>query len=208
MSRLQIYGTALSRAFRTLWLAEEAGLDYEHVPVRLDNGENRRAEYLAINPSGQIPAIRDGGEVFAESLAINLYLARKYGGGAGLWYADAEAEGHALQWSFWAATQVEAHLITVLFHNVRLPEAQREPKLLANARAQLQAPLDRFEAHMRARDWLVGERFSVADLNVAGVLFMSRPAGFDLAPWPATAAWLQRCLERPAARKVVAMRAG
>jgi len=208
MSRVQIYGTAMSRTFRTLWMAEEIGLDYEHVPVRLDNGENRKPEYLAVNPSGQIPALRDGGRLFVESMAINLYLARKYGGGAGLWYAAVEDEGQALGWSFFAATQVEPHLLTLAMHRVRLPEAERSADAAAQAERALQRPLRRLEAHLGEREWLVGERFSVADLNVASILFLARVGKLDFAAFPQVAAWLERALTRPAAKKAVAMRGG
>ncbi|HEV2302443.1 MAG TPA: glutathione S-transferase N-terminal domain-containing protein, partial [Stellaceae bacterium] len=80
MSALRIYGVARSRAFRTLWMAGELGLDYEQVPV--DLGETRSPAYLAVNPNGHIPAIDDEGFILWESMAINLYLAKKYGSGA------------------------------------------------------------------------------------------------------------------------------
>ena len=206
MSRLQIYGTAMSRAIRTLWMAEELGIDYEHVPVRLDNGENRKPEYLAVNPSGQVPAIRDGDLVLAESLAINLYLAQKFGGG--LWFDRPDNQARALQWSFWAATQVEEPLIAVLLHKVRLPEAERDATLLAKAEQRLANPLKRLDDALAKQACLVGDGFSVADLNVAGVLFLARPAQFDLAPWPNVTAWFARCLARPAAKAALAKRQG
>src|SRR5262245_64554575 len=76
MSHLRIYGIARTRAFRALWIAEELGLDYEHVPVEIGAAGARQPEYLAINPNGRLPAIDDGGFLLWESLAITLYLAR------------------------------------------------------------------------------------------------------------------------------------
>ena len=81
---LKIYGVARSRAFRTLWMAKELGLDYEHIKVDFATGETRRPEHLALNPNGHVPVIDDDGFILWESMAINLYLAKKYGSGRAL----------------------------------------------------------------------------------------------------------------------------
>ncbi|HEU0216841.1 MAG TPA: glutathione S-transferase N-terminal domain-containing protein, partial [Stellaceae bacterium] len=79
MAEVKIYGVPRSRAFRTLWLAKELGLDYENVMIDFADGGTRQPAYLAINPNGHVPAIDDNGFVLWESMAINLYLAKKYG---------------------------------------------------------------------------------------------------------------------------------
>jgi glutathione S-transferase len=79
MAKLKIYGVPRSRAFRTLWLAKELGLDYDNIAVDFATGETRQPAYLAINPNGHVPAIDDNGFILWESMAINLYLAKKYG---------------------------------------------------------------------------------------------------------------------------------
>src|SRR3982074_1039491 len=81
MSRLRIYGIARTRAFRALWLDRERGLDHEHVPLEIGEEGARKAEYLAVNPNGRLPAIEDDGFVLWESLAITLYLAKKHSTG-------------------------------------------------------------------------------------------------------------------------------
>ena len=123
---LKIYGVARSRAFRTLWMAGELGLPYEHVKVNFADGGTRRPEYLAINPNGHIPAIDDDGFRLWESMAINLYLAKKYGSGAGGLYPQSlEDEARVWQWSFWGMTEVERPALTVLFNRVG-PEDKRD----------------------------------------------------------------------------------
>ena len=77
---LKIYGVAQSRAYRTLWMAEELGLPYEHVKLSF-TGDTRTPEYLKINPNGHIPAIDEDGFILWESMAINLYLAKKHATG-------------------------------------------------------------------------------------------------------------------------------
>ena len=81
MSTLRIYGIARTRAFRALWMAQELGLDYEHIQIEIGEAGARKPEFLAINPNGRLPAIDDGGFVLTESLAITLYLAKKYSSG-------------------------------------------------------------------------------------------------------------------------------
>src|SRR5438034_9997453 len=79
---LKIYGIPRSRAFRTLWMAKELGLEYENIPIDFANNGTRAPEYLRINPNGHVPTIDDDGVVLWESMAINLYLAKKYSLGA------------------------------------------------------------------------------------------------------------------------------
>ena len=80
MSDLKIYGVPLSRAYRALWMANELGLDYENVPIHFADGSaGRRRNALAVNPNRRIPAIDDNGFKLWESMAINLYLAKKHG---------------------------------------------------------------------------------------------------------------------------------
>src|SRR4029077_14762078 len=81
------------------------GLDYENVPVHFADGSAKTPEYLAVNPNGRIPAIDDNGFKLWESMAINLYLAKKHG--SGLLPKTMEDEAQAIQWSFWVMTEVE-----------------------------------------------------------------------------------------------------
>ena len=123
---LKIYGVARSRAFRTLWMAKELGLDYEHIKVDFATGETRRPEHLALNPNGHVPVIDDDGFILWESMAINLYLAKKYGRD-GLYPSRLEDEARAWQWSFWGMTEVERPVLTALFNRAILPEGERDP---------------------------------------------------------------------------------
>jgi glutathione S-transferase len=194
---IRLYGVTGSRAFRVLWMLEELGVAYEHVPTNFATGDTRTAEFLKLNPNGHIPVLVDGAAVFWESLAINLYLARRYGEGT-LWPSAVEDEGRAFQWSFWAITEVEGPLLTVLLQRRILPDAQRDAALAAASEAKLAAPFGVLDAALRTRGDLAGPRFTVADLNTAAVLSWTAGARIDLQRWPALASWLQRCTTRPA----------
>ena len=121
---LTFYGTSKSRSARSLWALEELGLKYEHVPVEVAKAKS--PEHLERNPNGHIPVLNDDGHYLWESMAINLYLAKKYDNG--LRPRTLEAEALALQWSFWAMTEIEARLLVVLLNRMFLAEERRDPK--------------------------------------------------------------------------------
>jgi glutathione S-transferase len=196
---LRIYGVARSRAFRTLWMATELGLDYERIKVDFATGDTRRPEHLALNPNGHIPVIDDDGFILWESMAINLYLAKKYGRD-GFYPSRLADEARAWQWSFWGMTEVERPVLTALFNRAILPEKERDPTAADAAEKTLAQPLKVLDGALGGSSYLLGERFTVADLNVASILAWARPAQIDFAPFPKVAEWSRNCAERPAAR--------
>lgn len=197
---IKIYGQTRSRANRCLWALEEIGVPYEQVPIDINKGENDRPEFLAINPNGRIPALVDGDLKLFESMAINLYLARKYG--KNLWPSTEIGEAHALQWSFWGATELEPHLITLLYQQMFAPEEQKSPAKVQEARDALVPRLTVLNNHLNDRPYLLGSKFTIADLNVAAVLVLARIVEVDLMPYPKVKSWLDSCLSRPAHEKV------
>lgn len=204
MARLRVYGSPRTRAFRVLWMAKELGLEYEHVPLETGASGSRKPEYLAVNPNGRLPAIEDDGFVLWESQAINLYLARKHAQGS-LYPGTTEGEAKAWQWSLWAANEVERAVNVWSLHAIRLPAPERDGRLVADAIAMLRRPFAVIEGELGTRPYLLGESFTVADLNVAAVL--SRAVDMDLSSSPRLEDWLRRCLERPAAREAQQLRA-
>ena len=194
---ITLYGIPASRAFRCLWMLEELGLEYEHVPTNF-LGDNKQPDYLAINPNGRIPTLVDGDTVLWESMAINLYLAAKYDGG--LQPKSVEELGRATQWSFWGMTEIEKALLEYFFHTVILPEDQRDAAVPPAAAKQLEAPLAVLDGALEGRDHLVSDQFNVADLNLASVLSWALPARLDLSAFPNVTRWLKACTSRPAAQ--------
>jgi glutathione S-transferase len=196
---LKLYGVARSRAFRTLWMAKELGLDYEHVKLDFATGETRTPAHLALNPNGQIPVIDDDGFVLWESMAINLYLAKKYSLGR-LYPSRLEDEARAWQWSFWGMTEVERPVLTAFFNRAILPEDKRDAAAADAAERTLAQPMRVLDDTLGRSANLLGDNFTVADLNVASILSWARPAQIDMGPFPKVAEWLKNCAERPAAR--------
>ena len=196
---LTIYGSFRSRASRNIWLCYELGVPFKIVPVvqsyRLKGAppppgalETQSPEFLRINPHGHVPSIDDDGVILHESLAINLYLARKHGGP--LAPRDVVEEGRMTMWSLWAATEVETEALNILQNEAPASsiEALRAPfAVLADAVAD---------------GYLVGGRFTVADINVAEVVRYAMPATALFDANPAVKAWLAACQARPAFRKM------
>ena len=201
---LRIYGIARTRAFRALWIAEELGLAYEHLPIEIGDAGARAPEFLKINPNGRLPFIEDDGFVLFESLAITLYLAKKHSTGK-LYPGTLQGEAKAWQWNSWALNEVDRGVNIWSLHAVRLPEAERDTAKRDEALKIVAAPFKVLDAALATQDYLLGGEFTVADLNVAAVI--SRAVDMDLSAVPNLKAWLSRCLERPAARKALALKA-
>lgn len=200
MSGLKIYGVSGSRAQRTLWMAEELkaelGFAYDHMPVHFAD-ESKTPEYLAINPNGRVPAMDDNGFILFESLAINLYLAKKNGESA-LAPKSPEEEALATQWSMWALTELEDNIISLVVRHPAVAMYPPNEEIENAARAGLERPLKVLDAHMAGRDYLIADRFTVADLGVAGVLSLTAMIKYDLSPYPNVKEWFARCIARPA----------
>jgi glutathione S-transferase len=201
---LKLYGITASRAFRPLWLMHELGLEYEQVRIDFRGEQLRDPAFLAVNPNGRIPALVDGELVLWESMAIDLYLARKYGADSGLWPETVEGEALALQWSFWVMSEVEGPLLSVLMHNRVLPSEKRDPEKVSRNLGLLKAPFAVLDQALAGRDYLLGEPFTIADLNVAAVLTWCKPAHLPLEDYVQLDAWLKRCLARPARKQAQA----
>jgi glutathione S-transferase len=201
---LKIHGIARSRAFRCIWAAEEAGQPYEVIPVGF--GPGLKEAMAAVNPNGKVPAMQDGDLTLFESLAINLHIAGK--AGAPLMPAGDDAS-RVLQWTLWAATEVEPQAGLWGYNTYLRPPEQRDPALAKAGAEGLAARLLVLEGHLaKAGPWLLGEAYTIADCNLAGVLYGAWSNGFDLAPFPKVKAWLDACVSRPAAQAARRQRDG
>ena len=192
---LIIYGSANSRTMRTLWLATELSLEFDHVPYEHSDPRLKEAPFLEISPFGTIPAIRDDDVMLSESLAINIYLAEKYAKpGSDLAIESAEHRALIYRWALWAQGSLE-------------PWVQRDAvirdllgPIQGKVEEYLTIPLSALESSLQESTWLLGEHFTLADLCVANVLSPSRARQLKMARFPRIAAWLTACYQRPAAR--------
>ncbi len=195
---LTIYGVHRSRASRNIWLAHELGIPFKLEPViqryRLKEPipagvvHTRSPSFLKVNPNGHVPSIDDDGLILHESLAINLYLAKKHGGP--LAPKDVAEDGQMTMWALWAAIEVEPQALSVLQNGA--------PKESVEA---LRAPFSVLDDAL-ADGHLVGGRFTVADINVAEVVRYAQGVAELFDAHPRVKAWIATCQARPAFRKM------
>lgn len=214
---LKIYGVYQSRASRNYWMARELGIEFESVPViqarALENPlaadarlNTQSAEFRKVNPNGLIPAIEDDGLVLWESIAINLYLARKHRGP--LAPQSLAEEGLIEMWSFWAVNEVEQNSVKIVrIYDAGQEDTQGGKDAIAVASRLLKAPFEFLNGHLSEQDYLVGNRFTVADLNAAEILRYAMTEKVLTDANPNVVAWYERCHARPAFRDMWATRA-
>jgi glutathione S-transferase len=202
MADLKIYGTSRSRANRVIWMAEELGIPYETISV--DLSAPRDPAFLKINPNGRLPAIDDDGFHLFESMAINLYLAKKHGGP--LAPADTHEDAKMIQWSFWAVTELEKPGLDYLMHTMFLPPEKRDASVPAKALETLKKPIVVLDQALEATGYLVGDRFTAADVNVGVFVAYLASAREFLGQYPHAADFVASVVARPAFRKAMPAR--
>lgn len=184
---MKLHGIPASQASRCLWALEELGLEFELVLVRPGGETNTRA-FEELNPNRKVPVLVDGDVVVWESMAINFYLAERYGGW--LWPDAPGLRAEVLQWSFWVANDVEPYLWRMWQEEDTEAEAP-----LRNALSILDAVLD-------GREWVVGESFTLADVHLESYIVRARRGGYRLRDHRWLYEWIERCEARPARRRV------
>ncbi|MEN9408218.1 MAG: hypothetical protein RL216_192 [Pseudomonadota bacterium] len=208
---LTLYGVYRSRASRPLWVLFETGTPFTHVPViqayRLPDPKAADAplhtatpDFLKVNPQGQIPAMTDGDLTLTESLGIATYIARRYGGPIG---PQSDAESALIdQWMLFAATAIETPALEIL----QAPQGAMGEGITAVAAEKLRRPLARLNAHLSGRDWLLGDRFTVADITVAECTRYAQGHPTLIAEFPEVDRWIKAAQARPAFQKMWAGR--
>jgi glutathione S-transferase len=199
-----LYHSGQSRSIRPRWLLEEIGAPYELVTLNLQAGDQKKPEFLKINPNGAVPALVDGDVKLFESAAICQYLADKYPDKRLAPPINTPARGYYYQWLHFAMSTIEPPLLTLFLHTVMYPEAERIPQLVPPAREQLKSALNVLEQSLAGRTFLVGEHLTAADVMVASTLAWAQMIGLLDASLPNTAAYLGRCMGRPAFQRAMA----
>jgi glutathione S-transferase len=198
---IQFYGAPMSSSGRTHWMLEEVGTPYEYHRVNTRDRASYSAHFLAVSPGGKVPAIDDDGFRLAESIAVNFYLAEKYK--PELMGNGPHDRALVHQWSLWALTNLQPELLTVMSHSALLPEGDRDPKRLESARVAATPLIALLDRALGNDDFLVGGRFTVADVNAGSVVNIAKFIGL-LADAPAASAWLERLRARPAFQRAAA----
>ena len=179
-----------------MWLIAELGLDYDRLDIGGHFGGNDTAQFLAMNPMGQVPVLQEADLTLCESQAIIRYLAQKPEA-ASLW-PDTPAKRAVIdQWMEWAK-QAFYPVITykVFWQLIRVSAAERNFDLIAEGEAELQKLMKIADAQIAKNGWLAGSEFSVADISFGTHLYRYFTADFKRGDFPALAAYYDRLCMR------------
>jgi glutathione S-transferase len=190
-----------SNVQKVVWALGELGLSFDHIPVGGRFGKNKEPDYLAMNPNGLVPTLRDGDLTLWESHAIVRYLSATYGSGS-LWPAEAKERAIVDQWTDWTATTFNPAWVTVFWLLVRTPEPERDAAAADKAVANAQRCFAIMEGRLSTAPYLGGERLTYADIVAGVALYRWTTMAVPPLP-PAVAAWHARLQERPAFRQAV-----
>jgi glutathione S-transferase len=204
---LTFYYSPRSNASRIHWTLAELGVPHEVVKVDLRAGDQKKPEFLALNPNGKVPTIVLDGTPMFESVAIQIALGERHGVEKGLWPAPGSSEHYqALTWIIWGQVTLAATLFRYMMNTSEwTPKEQHNEPQAEAALKELHGLLRILDDRLDGRDYLTGDRFTLADLDLASVMGWGLGwAKIDIAPYPKLQAWLGRINERPAARAVQA----
>jgi glutathione S-transferase len=193
---MTLYWAPQSRAVRALWMMEEAGRPYERVLIDIRSGAQSDPAFARINPMMKVPALTDGAACVAESAAICAYVAERVPEAGLAPPLDSPLRGRYWHMLFFAAGCIEG-AFAEKFGNLQLPS-------MSAGWGSLERVVDVLDAWLAPGSWLLGERFSAADVMIGSDLRFAVDLGV-MERRPAFAAYLERCLQRPALQRALAI---
>src|SRR6202046_3942046 len=198
---MQLYCSPRSRSFSSLWLMEETGQPYERVLTDISTGAQKKAEYLAINPMGKVPALQDGEATLAEAAAICAYVAERYPEAKLAPPLGDPLRAKYLYWLFFGPGCIEPAMVQVATKIEMNPVA-------AGWGDDAQRAFYVLDAALAKRPWILGENFSAAHIAIgSGLNFVVRL--FKMVPSrPAFDRYIDRCAARPAFQRAGVIVAG
>jgi glutathione S-transferase len=205
---IKLYGMAQSRSFRCLWALEEAGIEYEYVPVKLRTEDNdplsaRHPDYLALNVQGKVPTLINGDLVLTESVAILYYIAR-YAPESGLLpKASMDVYARLDEMACFVLSELEQPLWSKGKHWFALPENQRIEQMFETAKYEFEKAVSTLDHLLGDREYVIGTQFTLADLLLAHTFNWAIRFEFDVPE--KYIALRNRHYERPAAKRAMAV---
>jgi glutathione S-transferase len=194
---MKLYYSPQTRAGRPRWMLEEIGEPYEIVTLDLHKGEHKKPDYMKIHPHGAVPALVDGDLALFESAAICMYLADKFPEKKLAPEVGTPARGLYYQWMLYSMATLEPPVLAVFLNTVMLPEAERSPAVVEQARATFATVGGVLSNALVGRTFILGEQFSAADVMIGSTLAWAGFMGL-LADHPTLQGYVKRLQERPA----------
>jgi glutathione S-transferase len=198
---ITFYYSPQSNASRINWSLAELGIPHEKIKVDLRAGDQKKPEFLALNPNGKVPTLVIDGTPMFESVAIQIALGERYGVQKGLWPAlDSPEHVQALAWLVWGQVTLGAALFRYMQNTSEyFPKETHNAKQAELAMADLKNCLQILDGQLAGREYVTGSRFTLADLDLASVLAWGlRAARVSTSEYKNLEAWLKRIQQRPA----------
>lgn len=199
---MKLYEFGPTRSIRVRWTLQELGVPFEAETVNLIKGEHKSPAFLALNPAGKLPVLVDGDLVLNESVAIAIYLAEKYPEKS-LMPKDPKARADLIRQLFFIATELEQPLWRIARNTNVYPEPDRVAADIPVARRDFSEMAAVMEKHMRGREFVAGDRFTVADPILAYTLDWANLEEL-LGDCPALRTYMDRMYARPQAAMRIA----
>jgi len=196
---MKIYGSPKSSAGRCFWTLEECGVKYEVGKIDFRQREHKAPAFLKLNPNGKIPVLEDGDFKLWESMAINSYVAHLHS--PELLGKDAKSKSLVNQWSFWALAELQDPIIQVFIQLVFVPEEKRNFEFIEKQQAKLPGLFEVLNTSLENKNYLVGEEFTLADLNVFSVVEISEEIKFDYSKYSNIMNWEKNISTRQGYKK-------
>jgi glutathione S-transferase len=201
---LTFYYAPMTSATRIHWALEELGVPYERVKVDLTAGDQRKPEYLALNPNGKVPLLVDNGLPIYESLAILLHLGETYGVEKGVFPAAGPDRAEAFRWLAWSSVTLGDAVSRIIRNSDRFPAEQRNEASREVAKKDLVELWGQVDKALEGKEYLVGDHFTLVDLAVGGFVMVTGRFGADIGHLKNVQAWAGKATQRPAMGRVLA----
>jgi glutathione S-transferase len=197
---MQLYWSPRSRSFSALWLMEETGQPYERVLTDISTGAQKAPDYLAVNPMGKVPALKDGEATLAEAAAICAYVAERYPNARLSPPLGDPLRAKFLYWLFFSPGCIEPAMVQIA--------TKLEMNSVAAGWGDAQRVFDVLDAALAKGPWILGKNFSAADVAVGSALNFSVRLFKMVPPRPSFDAYIDRCRARPAFQRAEKIAAG
>jgi len=201
---MKLYHAPQSRSIRPRWLLEEIAVPYELVRIDLMSGDQKRPDYLRLNPNGVVPTLVDGELVVYESGAICEYLADRFPEKRLAPPVSSPARAHYYQWNYFAMCTLEPPAVAIFLHTAVRPETERIPAVVDESRAQLVAALRVVEQALAGRPFMLGPDFTASDVMIGSTLWWAQLLGMVSGDLPNVSAYIGRVAGRGAFQRASA----
>ncbi|MBB6096523.1 glutathione S-transferase [Povalibacter uvarum] len=199
---MRLYEFGPTRSLRVRWTLQELGVPFQSVIVDMSRNEHQLPDFLSLNPAAKLPVLVDGDLVLNESAAIVLYLAEKYAD-KGLVPKDLRERADMTRWLLFTVTELEQPLWRIARNTFVYAESDRVAADVPVARRDFEAMAAVMDAHMRDREFVVGNHVTVADFVLAYTLDWANEEEL-LAKFPRLKAYMEKLYRRPTATPRIA----